>query len=363
VHAWSGSVYFVREALRKAGCEIIPVDCLQEKGRYVGKAKEVLYKKLTGKTYLRDRSLTLLDAYAAQVSSRCSAIKPEIIFSPGTIPIAHLKSDVPTVFWTDATFAGITDYYEHFKNLCARTLREGKAMEQRALANCSLAIYTSDWAAKSAIDNYDVDPAKVKVVPYGANIAAGRDEEEVRGMIGARSRDEVNLLFVGVDWERKGGPIALETARVLNARGVKTRLHLVGVQPPVEVPDFVTVHGFVSKKTPEGAALLDRLFSEAHFMIVPSRAECFGLVYAEAGSFGVPALAASTGGVPSVITDGVNGRLFPLEESGEGYADFIEKTIGSGYQALALGAYREFRERLNWEVAGARVAGMMRGLL
>ncbi|RYD33398.1 MAG: glycosyltransferase, partial [Verrucomicrobiaceae bacterium] len=296
VHAWSGSVFHVREALAKAGCDILPVDSLVEKGRYLGKVREILSKKFTGKTYLRDRSPVLLDSYASQVAARCAAMGPDIIFSPGTIPVAYLKIGKPVVFWTDATFAGITDYYAAFTDLSPRTLREGREMEQRALSNCSLAIYTSEWAARSAVDNYDVDPAKVKVVPFGANVSAARDEAVVRGLVAARDTASCELLFVGVDWERKGGPIALRVAEILKSRGVPVRLHVVGCEPPGVLPDFVVRHGFVSKKFPAGAARLAKLFSDAHFLIVPSRAECFGLVFAEAGSFGLPSLAAITGG-------------------------------------------------------------------
>lgn len=364
VHAWSGLVYFIREALRQAGCEIAPVDDLKESGRYRGKAKEILYRKLTGKTYLRDRAPGLLDAYARQVSTRCKALAPDVIFSPGTIPISHLKTRTPVVFWTDATLAGLTDYYAHFTNLCAETLRDGQAMEQRALSNCSLAIYSSEWAARTAIEHYDVDPAKVKVVPYGANITQSRSEAEVRAMIDARSPEICRLLLVGVDWERKGAAIAVEAAEELHRRGIRTELHIVGCHPPGPVPEFVKIHGFVSKKTPEGFALLERLFSESHFLIVPSRAECFGLVYAEASSFGLPSLAADTGGVPDAVRSGKNGQLFPLEARGAAYADFIAPLLASigDYRRLALQSLEEFQTRLNWDVAGTRVMELMQGL-
>jgi glycosyltransferase involved in cell wall biosynthesis len=365
VHAWSGSVYFIREALAKAGCEIVPIDSLKDAGRLPAKLKEKAIKHLLGKTYLSDRRPSLLDAYALQVAERCAAVTPDIIFSPGTIPIANLKTKTPVVFWTDATFAGIHNYYGLFSNLYEQTVRDGHHVDEHALKNASLAIYTSNWAAKTATDHYRANAGKVKVVPYGANITASRDESEIESRIAERDSDVCNLLFIGVEWERKGGPIALETAKILNDRGLKTHLHIVGVRPPGEMPDFVTLHGFVSKKSAQGAALFDRLLSDAHFLIVPSRAECFGLVFAEASSLGVPSLAASTGGVPSVVTSGVNGQLFPLEAQGDAYADFIASSMKEpgAYQSLARSSFREFRSRLNWDAAGAEVVRLMRNLL
>lgn len=365
IHAWSGSVYFIREALAKAGCEIIPIDSLKDSGRLPAKLKEKAIKHLLGKTYLSDRRPGLLDAYARQVSERCEAVAPDIIFSPGTIPIANLRTKTPVVFWTDATFAGIHNYYGLFSNLHDQTVRDGHHVDKHALRNASLAIYTSDWAAQTATDHYGANADKVKVVPYGANITDSPNEVEIELRIADRDEDVCNLLFIGVDWERKGGPIALETAQILNDRGVKTHLHIMGVQPPGEMPDFVTLHGFISKKAAEGVTQFDRLLSDAHFLIVPSRAECFGLVFAEASSLGVPSLAASTGGIPSVVTPGVNGQLFPLDAGGDDYADFITNTMKKpgAYQALARSSFQEFRSRLNWDSAGAEVARLMQGLL
>lgn len=364
VHAWSGSVYFIREALRNAGCEIVPVDSLHDPGRLPAKIKEKAIGKLLGKTYLADRRPALLDAYARQVAERCKEIRPDVIFSPGTIPIARLVTDIPVAFWTDATFAGIANYYATFSNLWRETVRDGNHVDEEALKNCSLAIYTSEWAAETAVRHYGADPAKVKVVPYGANITKRWSAGEVSEFVAKRRGEECRLLFFGVDWERKGGPVALEAATILNERGLKTTLHVAGCEPPGEMPPFVVKHGFVSKKTDEGRALFNRLFSESHFLIVPSRAECFGLVFAEASSFGLPSLAAVTGGVPSVVTTGSNGMLFPLEKGGNVYADYVEKLMRdqAAYEELAVGAFSEFEARLNWDVAGRSVVELLRGL-
>ena len=56
----------------------------------------------------------------------------------------------------------------------------------------------------------------------------------------------------------------------------------------------------------------------ALFLVFPSRwPEPFGLVLLEAAGCGVPALAARTGGVPEIVTDGETGLLFDPEDAGE----------------------------------------------
>ena len=105
--------------------------------------KNIVFKK----NYLRDREPLTLRSYAKQVERQLSRIKPDIVFSPGTKPIAYLRTDKPIIFWADATFDGMVDFYPEFTNLCDETMRNGRAMEQAALSNCRLAIYASEWAA------------------------------------------------------------------------------------------------------------------------------------------------------------------------------------------------------------------------
>lgn len=360
IHSWSGLIYHVRQALKDGGCEVVTIDSLREKGRVSGKLKELAYKHLTGKTFLRYRRPSTLDGYARQVEAALVGKNADLVFSPSCFPIARMKPGLPTVFWSDACFAGMIDFYPYTTNLCKQTLREAHLTEQNALDRCSLAIYSSEWAARTALEAYKLDPAKVKVVPYGANLASDRQPPDLE----LRTTERCELLFMGVEWERKGGDIALETAIELNRRGLPTILHLVGCEPPGETPDFVVRHGFISKSTPEGRAKLDALLTKSHFLIVPSRAECYGLVFAEASAYGLPSLAAEVGGIPSVVSHGVNGLLFPLAARGEVYAEEIIGLIESPakYRALALGAFAEYQTRLNWRVAGGAVVDLLKKL-
>ena len=53
IHSWSGLVYHLRRALQDAGCEVVTIDSLREKGRIPGKLLELAYKQLAGKTFIR----------------------------------------------------------------------------------------------------------------------------------------------------------------------------------------------------------------------------------------------------------------------------------------------------------------------
>jgi glycosyltransferase involved in cell wall biosynthesis len=357
INAWSGSGYNILQALKASGFQTETIGNLSDKGNFLYRIKKVLYSKILSKNYHREREPALLKHYATQVESTLASINCDIVFSPGSLPIAYLQTEKPIVFWTDATFAGMIDFYPSFSNLCIETIKKGNEMEQLALSNCRLAIYTSEWAANTAIQNYDVDPEKIKVVSFGANIDCNRNLQDIDLIIKIKNFEVCKLLFIGVDWFRKGGDFAFTVAYILNKRGIPTELHVVGCNPPARLPGFVIQHGFVSKKTEEGRVFLDKLMMESHFLILPSLADCVPVVFAEASSFGLPCLATNVGGIPTAIHNGKNGMTFPLNENPEIYCDYIEGLLSSKqeYNELALSSFREYIERMTWSTAGEKV--------
>ena len=213
---------------------------------------------------------------------------------------------------------------------------------------------------------YQTPPHKVKVVPFGANLDTNFSMEEIDQAISRRSRSSCNLLFIGVDWERKGGPRVLKVAEELNRRGLKTVLHVVGCTPQVgDLPDFVKVHGFISKKTAEGRLKLERLLSQAHFLMLLSEAEAYGVVLCEANAFGVPCIASNLGGIPSIIRDSVNGKLFSVDDDIETIAEAIYNLFNDydSYVELARSAFNEYTTRLNWKASGAKVKEHLEAIL
>ena len=360
VHAWSGTGSYILQTLRDSGFNTETVGNLYEPTSYVIKGKSLLYRTLH-KNYLPDREPIILRSYATQVGKALVQLEHDSVFSPGTIPIAYLRNEKPVAFWTDCTFAGMIDFFPHFSNLCAESIKNGNKMEQRALSRCHLAIYSSEWAAESAVRNYDVDPAKVHVVPFGANVHSDRSMRDIEEFLEKKSTDICRLLFLGVDWHRKGGDVALAVAELLNQRGIRTELEIVGCDPPRGLPAFARCHGFISKKTEEGRNRLSELMAGSHFLILPSRAECYGIVFAEASSFGLPSLATRVGGIPTAIHDGENGQTFPIDEGPVKYCDYIETVLSSqqGYRALARSSFNEYSTRLNWSSAGKRVRDLI----
>jgi len=367
IRKWSGIVYYMPRSLQKQGILVDYIDSLKEKNEVFFKIKSLLYRAFFKKNYFRHREPFVLKNYAQQVANQLTKLTPDLVFSEGTAPIAYLECEQPVVFWTDATFAGMIGFYPGFSNLCQETIEDGNKMEKLALEKCKLAIYSSDWAAKTAIENYQVAQSKVKVVPFGANIECDRSLDDIKAIVDSRPSSQCNLLFLGVDWFRKGGDIALEVARELNQQGLNTKLTVVGCQPITNkpLPTFVKSLGFISKDSKEGRKKIDQIISDSHFLVLPSQAECYGIVFCEANSFGVPCITTDVGGITTVIKDNLNGKTFSKDAKIADYCAYISNlfTDYSQYKSLALSSFKEYQLRLNWSVAGKAVKKLLMELI
>jgi glycosyltransferase involved in cell wall biosynthesis len=120
---------------------------------------------------------------------------------------------------------------------------------------------------------------------------------------------------------------------------------------PSEVRNFVQFHGFLNVRVPEESARLKHLFLHSHFLVVPTRAECFGVVFAEAQAFGLPPVSRAVQAVPSIVTDGITGILEPAAAPAAAYCRRILALIHDrpGYLAMARAARAQFERKLTWE--------------
>lgn len=365
VKSWSGTYFYMSQSLKNISNQLEYVGPLKTKAssELMFRSKQLLYKLLLNSSYIRDADIFTLKDFARQTIAKLTTFNSDIVFSPVTYTLAYLECKQPMVLWADATFAGLLDYYPFHSKLCKESIQNGIAMEQSVFDRCKLAIFSSKWAARTATENYRIDEAKVKVVPYGANIQCDRSLDDIKAIVSSRPSDKCKLLFLGVKWFRKGGDIALEVAKELNKAGLYTELTVVGCQPIVDgpLPSFVNSLGFISKSTEEGRKQIAHLLAEAHFLILPSRAETYGIVLCEANSFGTPCLSVNTGGIPTIIRDALNGRLFSSDASVVEYCEYILELFSnySRYKDLAHSSFYEYQSRLNWSVATQTVKQLL----
>lgn len=359
MRTWSGTVHFSKGAVERHVGTVVdltpaPVSLLPF--RVVRK----LVRSATGREYSYDHEPLLARRYGSYFSRLLARERPDLVFAPaGSSCVAYLETDAPVVYYSDSTWQVIRGYYPNYTDVVERNARAADEMERRTLAKSAAALFASDWAAESAVRDYGADPARVHTVYIGANLPRppGRDEVLPRTL-----GDRVRLLFVGVLWEVKGGEIAFETLLHLRALGIDAELTVVGCTPPPHVRHpALRVVPFLNKQVPEQRAEFERLWRESDFFVLPSRCECAGVVYCEAAAYALPVLATRTGGVPSLVREGVNGYTLAPECRGDAYAERIAEVVGDlgRYEALCEASRTEFETRLSWDAWGERVRGVV----
>lgn len=359
IRTWSGIPYFTKAALDR---HVGPVTDLSPApiSFFPFRVAKKLIRMGTGKTYSFDHEPLLARYYGHYFSRRISQLGPDVIFSPsGSSAVAHLETDVPIVYFTDGPWSVIRDYYPTYRNVVRRTDRTAEALEQRSLTRAAVVLVSSEWAREAVIRDYGIDPAKVHDVQMGANLPDPPTRMEVlpRTIAG-----RIRLLMVGVLWGVKGGDIAYETLLALLAGGYDAELTVVGCTPPNGLSHpRMHVIPFLNKQIPDEREKFESIWKDAHFFILPSRAEAAGIVFCEASAYGIPSLAPRTGGIPSLVMDGRNGFTLPYEARGPEYAEVIAGLVNDPerYSRLCESSRDEYEQTLNWDAWGARVAKVL----
>jgi glycosyltransferase involved in cell wall biosynthesis len=290
--------------------------------------------------------------------ARLSRSPFDVIFAPNaSVEISSLSTDIPIVYSTDLTWADMADYYPGTSPMFAFASKEADRIEAAAIRNSAVLLYPSKWAAKTAIEHYRVAPERVHTIPWGANF----DPDDVPSSTAACHHpigEELVLLWIGVDWERKGGSIAYECLTELLEKGTSARLVICGCTPPNQYTHpKVTVIPFLNKRDPKERKKLSQLFLEATFFIFPTMAEAYGIVLCEASAHGLPSLVRNTGGIGGAVTDGENGCILGPDATGRQYAWKILEIVrdATRYAALVRKSRDAYEERLNWDAWGRSV--------
>jgi glycosyltransferase involved in cell wall biosynthesis len=220
-----------------------------------------------------------------------------------------------------------------------------REMERALYAGADCNFVSSEFAAASLREDYGIPGARMEVVHSGANIASS----DAQG-----SKNCNVILFVGVDWERKGGPELVAAFREVRKAVPSAALWIVGCSPDVNEPG-VRIFGRVG---PERVA---ECYRDADVFCLPSRMDPSASVLAEAASYGLPVVAAPVGGNPERVEDGVTGYLCGAEKLPQRLMELLNspemrRQFGEAGRRLA-------RERFTWSAVCGRMAARMRGEL
>ncbi|NJL61713.1 MAG: glycosyltransferase family 4 protein [Methylacidiphilales bacterium] len=351
-----GSSQYIFNSLKSANININCIGDLQNKHAWISRSKWIFYRQVFQQNYYSWAEPLICQNYSQQININLEKVGADIILSPeGFTPLAYLNCHQPLVLWLDTITASLIDYYPYLSNLCYETKKNIYLLEKTVLNKCKKVIFTSDWAGQEAIRIYGIPEEKIAIIPRGANfeLYPGRNTNEIYQIIKSRSQTKIKLTYIGIDWQRKGGDIAYQIAKTLHNNGLNIEFKIIGDLPKNidKFPNFVKPVGYINKSTPEGKKNYYHELADSHFLILPTQADITPNVLIEANAFGVPCISTHIGGIPTIIKDNLNGKLFKLDDSITNYCDYITNTFQdySTYENLAISSFNEYCTRLNWK--------------
>jgi glycosyltransferase involved in cell wall biosynthesis len=215
---------------------------------------------------------------------------------------------VPGVVSLDATpiqYDQLGEYYDH---AMGPALLEG--YKWRLNRDCFRAarhlVAWTAWTKRGLVADYEVPADKITVIPPGVNTDEWRCPTPR-----VRSQGPVKILFVGGNFERKGGNVLLDAFRRLAAEAARgdapeLELHVV-TRDTVPLERGLRVYNDLSANS-EG---LQQLYRESDIFCLPTFGDSQPLVLSEAGAAGLPAVTTDVAAIPELVRDGETGLVVP----------------------------------------------------
>jgi glycosyltransferase involved in cell wall biosynthesis len=354
MHVWSGTHYSIYQSLSSIGDVEILGPYSNSFILFLINLKKLFYQICYKKKYNGYHSRLLSKSYGRHFDKKIKGKNFDLIIAvSASAELAHLKTSVPVVYVSDALFSGTLNYNETLTNLCKESIKEGFETEGLALKKASLCYLSSEWAINNAIHDFKISRSKIEIGPFGANLKSIPEKEFVLIYKNQKDNSFIDLIFVGVDWENKGGPKAYNCLVELLAQGYKAQLTVVGCQIPENFrhPNIKNVQ-FIKKTSEEGRKKFEKLYLNADFLILPTLVEAYGIVFCEASAFGVINIAANTGGTSSPVKNDENGYLMHPDCTGKDYAEKIISIYKNKekFSDMPISSRKRYEEVLNWNV-------------
>ena len=365
----SGTFYYMSRELERQGCEVEYYGPIDAPEPFSTRVLRFITKRILRKRYLTYLDPAVAHSLGKELQKQLEGSSVDLVLTNDPGVAAGLEVEMPVVYYSDVMLPAVISKESISKivpyaDIPILALKYYKKTIRQCLENVRLCVFPAQWLQDEAL-KLGAKPEKIRIIPFGANIPdPGASAVESRDFFRNAAENKVRLLFVGVDWHRKGGDIALQTAELLKEQGLDVTLDLVGVNID-DLPSYVRCHGLLRKNNPEDWQLMDQLYRESDVFIFPSRSEGSAIVPREAAAYGLPTLAYRIEGVMSSIADGKSGVLLPPGTGAERFAREITDWLDhpERYKSLSLGAREFFEVNANWAGISERLIQELIGLM
>ncbi len=303
-------------------------------GDVLGKYK-TLREAFWGTPYLFRRVKALMnELYANKVSDYKFSFQLQSLFDTSL-------AGIPNFVYTDHTLLENRRYPSfHPRKLYSDSWLK---LEQTIYRNAARIFIRSANIQESLITDYDCPPSKTVCVYAGGNVPIMPSDDSLERY--ARK----NILFVGVDWERKGGPALVEAFRQVLTVHPDAHLTIVGSTPSISLPNCHVVGYVPSNK-------LYSFYQEASLFCMPTRLEPFGAVFIEALGYRLPIVTSNVGATRDFVSHGENGYMLHPDDQ-QGLTQALLDLLGRPQRCQSFGAkgYALMQEKYTWPAVGAKI--------
>jgi len=242
-----------------------------------------------------------------------------------------------------------------------------RRMWRLLLCNADALVSCSDALGESILQFEPGVRQRITTIHNGVDIEHEMRARDPAATIEPRLRGRPFVLSVATYERKKGLDTLLRAFHSLLASGAgDLMLALVGsdgdacgelraLAGQLGVSDHVVFCGEIPHSQ------IHAYYESASVFCLPSRDEPFGIAFLEAGAFRCPIVATSVGGIPEILTDGVNARLVPVDDPRE-LAAQLSNLLGDRRECdrLSGALFEHVRNRFSWEIADrayARICG------
>jgi glycosyltransferase involved in cell wall biosynthesis len=215
-------------------------------------------------------------------------------------------------------------------------------LERQIYRHASLNFVRSSNVQRSLLKDYGCPPDKAVLVYAGSNASISPVK------ISNTDYTQAMILFVGLDWKRKGGPDLVDAFKLVREKLPHARLTIVGADPDIRVPGCQVV----GKVAPEQ---LDKYYAEASIFCLPTYLEPFGIAFIEAMTARLPIVGTRVGAIPDFVVEGRNGFMV---EPGDipGLAQALLQLLENPEWCRSFGefSFQLTEDRYSWKAVGER---------
>jgi D-inositol-3-phosphate glycosyltransferase len=247
------------------------------------------------------------------------------------------------------------------------------AAEHEVIEGSDCVMASTPAEAAELLEHYGADPNRLCTSPPGVDHRVFRPGSQRSARLRLGLGPGPVVLFVGRIQPLKGVDVLLEAfARIENLHPEATLLVVGGPSGANGQRELLALRqragllGVLRRVKfygPLPHGLLADFYRAADLVVIPSRAESFGLVAAEAQACGTPVVAAKVGGLVYVVDDGVTGILVDGWDPAD-YAEVLDRLLSDdGLRKKMSEAAVVWAKRFSWDATVRRYLELYKGVL